>query len=263
MEVQLTLFGAAEAPQQSALTTEDRQQKRSKREIFEDYEGFVEKFAPKLTTDDCYTPAAVYDVVLEFVRSIYDITNKTVVRPFWPGGDFTTFQYPTNAVVIDNPPFSILSGIIRFYVANNIKFFLFGPALTLFSARDCDVTYILTGASITYENGACVRTGFITNLTPGLRIWVCPRLFDALKKAQESPDKTKKKFVYPDHIVTAAILDKLAVHHTELKIRSASCYPISDSDAAKAVGRGLYGGGVSSIGQRSGRTRSGRTRSGR
>lgn len=25
-------------------------------EKFEDYEGFVEKFKPKKTTDDCYTP---------------------------------------------------------------------------------------------------------------------------------------------------------------------------------------------------------------
>lgn len=26
---------------------------------FTDYEGFVEKFKPKKTTDDCYTPPAV------------------------------------------------------------------------------------------------------------------------------------------------------------------------------------------------------------
>ncbi len=29
-----------------------------------DYDGFVEKFKPKKTTDDCYTPPEVYDVVL-------------------------------------------------------------------------------------------------------------------------------------------------------------------------------------------------------
>lgn len=26
------------------------------KELFEDYEGFVEKFKTKKTTDDCYTP---------------------------------------------------------------------------------------------------------------------------------------------------------------------------------------------------------------
>lgn len=41
---------------------------------FEDYDGFVEKFKPKpkLTTDDCYTPPAVYQVVLDFVRTLPD-----------------------------------------------------------------------------------------------------------------------------------------------------------------------------------------------
>ena len=28
------------------------------KEKFEDYEAFVEKFKPKKTTDDCYTPPA-------------------------------------------------------------------------------------------------------------------------------------------------------------------------------------------------------------
>lgn len=27
---------------------------------FNEYEGFVDKFKPKKTTDDCYTPPAVY-----------------------------------------------------------------------------------------------------------------------------------------------------------------------------------------------------------
>ena len=32
----------------------------SKKSLFADYEGFVDKFKPKKTTDDCYTPAEVY-----------------------------------------------------------------------------------------------------------------------------------------------------------------------------------------------------------
>ena len=35
---------------------------------FEDYDGFVEKFKPKKTTDDCYTPQNVYDCILQWVR---------------------------------------------------------------------------------------------------------------------------------------------------------------------------------------------------
>lgn len=29
---------------------------KSRQLTFEDYDGFVEKFKPKKTTDDCYTP---------------------------------------------------------------------------------------------------------------------------------------------------------------------------------------------------------------
>lgn len=30
-----------------------------------EYDAFVEKFKPKKTTDDCYTPANVYDAVAD------------------------------------------------------------------------------------------------------------------------------------------------------------------------------------------------------
>ena len=32
----------------------------------EEYAAFVEKFKPKKTTDDCYTPPAVYEAVLNY-----------------------------------------------------------------------------------------------------------------------------------------------------------------------------------------------------
>lgn len=41
--------------------------------LFNDYEGFVDKFKVKKTTDDCYTPDDVYDKALEFVRKNIDI----------------------------------------------------------------------------------------------------------------------------------------------------------------------------------------------
>ena len=57
------------------------------------------------------------------------------MRPFWPGGDYQRENYPAGCVVVDNPPFSILSQICRFYNAHGVKYFLFAPALTLFSNR--------------------------------------------------------------------------------------------------------------------------------
>ena len=52
------------------------------KELFEDYDGFVEKFKPKKTTDDCYTPPEVYAVVLDYVRERWGVEESDVVRPF-------------------------------------------------------------------------------------------------------------------------------------------------------------------------------------
>lgn len=211
----------------------------------EGYDEFLDKFKQKLTTDDCYTPAPVYDAVLDFVaKNILPLDGIAVVRPFYPGGNYEDLsQYPQGCVVIDNPPFSIISKIIRFYCQHGIRFFIFAPQLTLFSAPDCDVTYIAANAAVTYENGAVVSTGFITNLVEDLRVWVCSDLYDAIEAAQEEEDKTKRGFVYPDNIITAATLGKLAVHGTEYKVRKKSCEYIKQSDSAEEQGRALYGGG--------------------
>ena len=210
----------------------------------ENYDAFVDKFQQKLTTDDCYTPKPVYDAVLKFVGTIIELKGRKVVRPFFPGGNYEDLsQYPKGCIVVDNPPFSILSKICRFYTEHGIKFFLFGPELTLFTATDCDLTYINCAAHIIYENGADVRTGFITNLIPDLRVWVCPELGNMIDEAQPKDDKTKRGFIYPDNIITAAVLGKIAERDVELKIRKVSCEPIKDCDSAKEQGRALYGGG--------------------
>jgi len=223
--------------QEKGLSTEGK-------EGDENYDAFVDKFQQKLTTDDCYTPKPVYDAVLKFVAGIADLDGRKVVRPFFPGGNYEDLsQYPKGCVVVDNPPFSILSKICRFYCERGIQFFLFGPELTLFTATDCDLTYINCAGHIIYENGADVRTGFITNLIPDLRIWVCPELGSMIDEAQPKEDKTRRGFVYPDNIVTAATLGKIAERDVELKIRKTSCEPIKESDSAKEQGRALYGGG--------------------
>lgn len=213
------------------------------REGDEEYNEFVEKFKQKLTTDDCYTPPAVYEAVLSFVGTLTELKGKKVERPFVPGGDYENYPYTERSIVVDNPPFSLLSKIIRFYCGRSIPFFIFAPALTLFSATDCDVTYIIPDSDIEYENGAKVRTGFITNLIPDIRIWCCPKLRDAIIEAQSDEDKTKQGFVYPDNIVTAAILGKIAKRDIELKIRKKACEAIKQSDSAEAQGRALFGGG--------------------
>ena len=65
-----------------------------KKTLFEDYDGFVEKFKPKKTTDDCYTPPEVYEVVADYVSERFGVDRADMVRPFYPGGDFESFDYP-------------------------------------------------------------------------------------------------------------------------------------------------------------------------
>lgn len=50
----------------------------------EDYDAFVEKFKPKKTTDDCYTPPEVYETIKNWVCKEYDINPEYIVRPFYP-----------------------------------------------------------------------------------------------------------------------------------------------------------------------------------
>lgn len=162
--------------------------KRTIKEALEDYDAFLAKFEAKKTTDDCYTPRGVYEAVANYVFTAYDLPDDTpIVRPFYPGGDYEHADYPEGCVVIDNPPFSIFSKIVDFYVANNIKFFIFCPALTAWQtiARRPGVTLVNTFVDVKYANGAIVRTSFATNLSPEYALYSAPELRRALHSLKE------------------------------------------------------------------------------
>ena len=145
---------------------EERMERGEISEEDEEYQEFLEKFKLKKTTDDCYTPAPVYDAVARYVEETYGVSREQFVRPFYPGGDYRNERYPEGCVVVDNPPFSIMSEILRFYDSKGIKFFLFAPTLTLFSSsRTC--TALPCALAVIYENGASVNTSFLTNMEPG------------------------------------------------------------------------------------------------
>lgn len=219
--------------------------------MFEDnpeYERFVEKFKPKLTTDDCYTPAPVYDAIKEWVCTEYGIDPSRIVRPFWPGADYKGCDYPSGCTVLDNPPFSILSKICEFYLDRDIKFFLFAPSLTAFSGRNTTMrtNHIICDVDITYENGAIVRTAFITNLTSDIVAQSAPTLRTAIMQAQTQANQSKAlpKYAYPDHVLTAAMLQKYAHYGVEFCINKQECIPIAALDAQKERGKSIYGGGL-------------------
>ena len=216
--------------------------------LFDDnpeYDAFLDKFEEKKTTDDCYTPVNVFEAVAGWACGEYGLDRAAIVRPFWPDGDYETFDYPEGCVVLDNPPFSLRARIINFYRREGIRFFLFSPALTLLT-RWADVTHIAVGVTITYENGAEVPTSFVTNLEPGVILRTAPDLFLAVKAANDANVKAAEPlpvFVYPDEVITAAIAQRWTRYRVDWKLRAEDAIFIRALDAQRAEGKNIYGGG--------------------
>ena len=212
-----------------------------KEEKLNDYDGFVEKFKPKKTTDDCYTPPAVYDAVLQYVRETYHIADDVpIVRPFYPGGDYENYDYPEGCVVVDNPPFSIFAKILDFYQARSIRFFLFAPSLTILSttSRRKGCTAILGDNRIVYHNKAEVNTSFATNMTPELACVSSPKLADAIKKAMNLKTKIVNKTKYPPQVFT--IKTARYIRNSDIAIRWSEVVPLSECSRDL---RNFFGGG--------------------
>ena len=210
------------------------------------WQEFLDKFKPKKTTDDCYTPENVFSVIEDWVAREYNLDKATFVRPFFPGESYQDREYPAGCVVVDNPPFSILAEIIKWYDRKGIRFFLFGPGLTIFSARQVDVTYICVGADITYANGAQVCTSFVTNLDT-CRARTAPDLYRLIEVENDKNVKGSRvhppKYAFPDCVITAAILQRWSKHGIPYRLEKQDCTRISALDSMKEVGKAIYGGG--------------------
>ena len=204
---------------------------------------FVEKFKPKKTTDDCYTPEDVYKVVLNWAARRYGFDPGAAVRPFWPGGDYERFDYPDGCVVVDNPPFSILAKICRWYCARGVRFFLFGPSNTAISVlRNSNVALVYSESKIVYHNGAVVNTSFFTNIDHVRRVTVSPELHEIIDRAQNKKiarADSSKSISYPDEILTFKSLSALLRHGVAFDVGyNESCWVDRCGNVQ------LFGGGV-------------------
>jgi hypothetical protein len=212
-----------------------------------EYAAFVEKFKPKKTTDDCYTPENIYQEVLAFARAEYAIPDSArIIRPFWPGADYQAEDYSGECVVVDNPPFSILSQICRWYECRGVRFFLFAPTLTLLSIAAGGVNYVACNAAITYENGARVNTSFVTNMGDD-KIYVCPALNQRIKErdTENARERTRElpRYSYPDNATTGALLGYLAQHGAELRIHARDAFFVRALDSQRSAGKTMFGSG--------------------
>ena len=207
-----------------------------------EYEAWLSKFDMKKTTDDCYTPAAVYEAVKGWAVEEYKLVGRRILRPFYPGGDYESVDYRDDDVVIDNPPFSIITRIVRFYESKGVDFFLFAPGLTLFrSNAKCS---IVTNSDIKYANGLVVNTAFLTSLD-GAKVRTAPTLKKAIEEAQENgkAEKPKRaKYVYPDSVITAALLKKIS--GVDFRVFPGQISDKTDwLDSQEEAGKSLFGSG--------------------
>lgn len=210
----------------------------------ETYEEFVEKFKPKKTTDDCYTPPYIYDVVANWCAWKYGLKRENFVRPFFPGGDYENYPYKDNNIVVDNPPFSIISEICAFYKEHNIRFFLFAPTLTIMSIRSTNK--IVSNFSVIYENGANVSTSFVTNMGNSV-VSSAPTLYEQLNEAQkkhiQKGEKQLPVYRYPQNVITASMIGKLSRYGIDFAVRNDECCFIRALDEQKEHKKSIYGSG--------------------
>ena len=210
-----------------------------------EYQQFVDKFKPKLTTDDCYTPKAVFEAVEKWVRKEYELGNIENIRPFKPEGDYQSESYD-GKVVIDNPPFSILSEIVRWYTDKGVRFFLFAPCLTTFGiALDCQTTKVITSVDIVYENGAKVLTNFVTNMaSPNVLVKVAGTLRQCIEEAQPKESAELEHYSRPKNLKVGTDFAYVAKLGHDWELTHEDCQIVKNADGLKDVGKGLYGGGL-------------------
>ena len=212
----------------------------------EEYQAFLEKFEAKKTTDDCYTPDNIYDAVKKWCIERYGLRGKKIIRPFYPGGDYQKEDYSGDCVVIDNPPFSIISEICEWYSAKGIKYFMFAPRLTLLGINRGRENYVVTNNGILYENGAVVNTGFVTNLGKK-KIISAPDLHELVEEQNKINAMNKHRqlprYEYPPEVLTSSMLGYMAQHGIALEIEEKHTYFIRALDSQKESGKGLFGSG--------------------
>lgn len=138
-----------------------------------------------MANDEFYTPKRVYEVIKDWAVQRYGLEGREIIRPFYKGGDYKRVNYPEGCVVIDNPPFSIGSQIVDFYLEKGIDFFLFcqtQKGLNQLKGREGRISFIACGARIKYDNQEqAIGTSFITNLEMDNLLYVACDLTEEIK----------------------------------------------------------------------------------
>lgn len=193
------------------------------------------------TNDEHYTPPAVYEVVKEWLKPQISKRFSNFVRPFYPGGNYETFDYSKEGtIVLDNPPFSKLAKIVDFYIEKDVPFFLFAPNHTAFNLLQCGrdkvLTAVIVHSGITYESGLKLPTAFITNLrlSPDKTVILSGTLSDAICEAQGG---TKGRH-HETTVKNAAELRKHVIPGKDIVVRYEEVLR-KDADGVEIFGSGV------------------------
>lgn len=213
----------------------------------DEYREFLQKFEVKKTDDDCYTPDNVYEVVADYVARTYGRDRSTFVRPFYPGGDYKAFDYSGGKVVVDNPPFSIMSEILDHYLENGIEFFLFCQGVTAFAGlHRGGVSAIATAYNLVYENGASVNTSFLTNMDDA-KVRTAPDLYAALDEANRANlaeiHAQLDKYEYPACVLTSTRVGLWSRYGVDAAFYPDEVTFIRSLESQKPDGKAIYGAG--------------------
>lgn len=187
-------------------------------------------------------PPEIYEAVRAWAIKEYGWEGRPVVRPFYPGGDYENFAYPEGCVVIDNPPFSIVSKIAAFYESRKISYFLFAPGLTLLAIRAA-TSHIGVGAAIRYANGAIVNTSFVCSEGPLLRS--APDLYKILndihKRTMTVTKNRQIAYRYPDGLITGTTLNSFSRYGVAYS--SDVGERVGHIDSQAVLKKSIFGGG--------------------
>lgn len=174
----------------------------------EEYFEWLGKFEKKYTTDECFTPPAVYETIKNYVVKFFGLEDKTIERPFYPDGDDkkAAESYDENTVVIDNPPFSRAVEILTYYNSNKIRYFLFANLKTSLGLIKTGASVWFAPVNIEYSQKESVATAFVTNLEEEQCIRLNPDLVIRTVK------KKKEPLNYPMNVYNFSHFNRLCRH---------------------------------------------------
>ena len=67
---------------------------------------------------------------------------------------------------------------------------------------------------------------------------------DTTEKLRQEKTRKLSKYDYPDHIVTAAMMQKMARYGVHFRVRREECQHVRSLDAQRAMKKEIYGSGL-------------------